>query len=74
MLEYIVCDDGSIEAGSRRDDTSGARESHGDRVIAVAGALMLCEEGTAAPEPAPMYGQQTLGAILKHEEITGNEN
>ena len=74
MLEYIVCDDGSIEAGSRRDDTSGARESHGDRVIAVAGALMLCDEGSAAPEQKPMYGQQTLGAILGHEELMNDEN
>jgi hypothetical protein len=69
MLEYIVLEDGSIEAGSRRDESSGARESHGDRVIATAGALMLCEEGVGAPEQAPAYEEDTLGAILKHEEI-----
>jgi hypothetical protein len=69
MLEYIVLDDGSIEAGSRRDDSSGARESHGDRVIATAGALMLCDEGVGEPESAPLYEENTLGAILNHEEI-----
>lgn len=69
MLEYIVLEDGSIEAGSRRDESSGARESHGDRVIAVAGALMLCDEVGEALEPPPAYEEDTLGAILKHEEI-----
>ena len=69
MLEYIVLDDGSIEAGSRRDDSSGARESHGDRVIATAGALMLCDEGVGEPASAPLYEEHTLGAILNHEEI-----
>ena len=69
MLEYVVLDDGSIEAGSRRDDSSGARESHGDRVIACAGALMLCDEAGAPVEEEPMYGGDTLGSILKHEEV-----
>lgn len=69
MLEYVVLDDGSIEAGSRRDDSSGARESHGDRVIALAGALMLCDEvGQPIPE-APEFGEHSLGSILKHSEV-----
>jgi len=69
MLEYVVLDDGSIEAGSRRDEASGARESHGDRVIAFAGALMLCDEiGAAVPEEQ-VFGTDTLGSILKHDEV-----
>jgi hypothetical protein len=69
MLEYVVLDDGSIEAGSRRDESSGARESHGDRVIALAGALMLCDEvGQPIPEQ-PEFGEHTLGSILKHSEV-----
>jgi hypothetical protein len=69
MLEYVVLDDGSIEAGSRRDEATGARESHGDRVIALAGALMLCDEvGQPIPEK-PEFGEYTLGSILKHEEV-----
>lgn len=69
MLEYIVLDDGSIEAGSRRDESSGARESHGDRVIAVAGALMLCDEVGEAMDAPASYEEHTLGAILKHDEV-----
>jgi len=69
MLEYVVLDDGSIEAGSRRDEASGARESHGDRVIAFAGALMLCDEiGAALPEEQ-VFQADTLGSILKHDEV-----
>ena len=69
MLEYVVLDDGSIEAGSRRDEATGARESHGDRVMALAGALMLCDEvGQPIPEK-PEFGKYTLGSILKHEEV-----
>jgi hypothetical protein len=34
----------------------------------------LCDEGSAAPEQKPMYGQQTLGAILGHEELMNDEN
>jgi hypothetical protein len=69
MLEYVVMDDGSIEAGSRRDEASGARESHGDRVIALAGALMLCDEvGQPIPEQ-PEFGEHSLGSILKHSEV-----
>jgi hypothetical protein len=69
MLEYVVLDDGSIEAGSRRDEASGARESHGDRVIALAGALMLCEEVGQPIPVAPEFAEHTLGSLLKHEEI-----
>ena len=69
MLEYVVLDDGGIEAGSRRDETTGARESHGDRVIALAGALMLCDEvGQPIPEKSE-FGEYTLGALLKHDDV-----
>jgi hypothetical protein len=69
MLDYIILDDGSIEAASVRDMTSGARESHGDRVIAIAGALMLCDEGVGPERPQSGYAPETLGAILKHSEV-----
>jgi len=73
MLEYVVLEDGSIEAGSRRDEQSGAREAHGDRVIATAGALMLCDEAGYTAETPPAYERDTLGAILGHDEITRGE-
>ena len=69
MLEYIVMDDGAIEAASVRDLSSGARESHGDRVIALAGALMLCDEGVGPRDNKTGYAPETLGSILKHNEV-----
>lgn len=69
MLEYVVMDDGAIEAASVRDLSSGARESHGDRVIALAGALMLCDEGVGPERPKSGFSPDSLGAILKHDEV-----
>lgn len=69
MMDYVILDDGSIEAGSVRDLSTGARESHGDRVIAIAGALMLCDEGVGPERPRSGYAPDSLGAILKHDEV-----
>lgn len=69
MLDYVIMDDGSIEAGSVRDLSTGARESHGDRVIALAGALMLCDEGVGPERPRSGFSPDSLGAILKHDEV-----
>jgi hypothetical protein len=69
MLDYVILEDGSIEAASVRDLSSGARESHGDRVIACAGALMLCEEGVSAEVRELALPSEALGVILKHNEV-----
>jgi hypothetical protein len=69
MLDYVILEDGSIEAASVRDMSSGARESHGDRVIALAGALMLCEEGVSPELPDEGLPSESLGVILKHGEV-----
>jgi hypothetical protein len=69
MMDYVILDDGSIEAASVRDLSSGARESHGDRVIACAGALMLCEEGVSADLRESALPSEALGVILKHDEV-----
>jgi hypothetical protein len=69
LLDYVILEDGSIEAGSRRDLSSGARESHGDRVIALAGALMLCEEGVGPERPEAGLPAESLGVLLKHDEV-----
>lgn len=69
MLDYVIMDDGSIEQSSVKDLSSGARESHGDRVIALAGALMLCDEGTGPERPEPSLPEDCLGAILQHDEV-----
>lgn len=69
MLDYVILEDGSIEAASVRDLTSGARESHGDRVIACAGALMLCEEGVSSENLDTALPSEALGVILNHKEV-----
>lgn len=69
MLDYVILEDGSIESSSVRDLSSGARESHGDRVIACAGALMLCEEGVSPDLPEQALPSEALGVILKHDEV-----
>jgi len=69
MLGYVILDDGAIEAGSRRDLSSGARESHGDRVIALAGALMLCEEGVSERSEDDGLPPESLGKLLRHDEV-----
>ncbi len=47
---YVLTDTGRIEAGEIADESTGARESHGDRVIASALARRGLE---AQPEPKP---------------------
>lgn len=69
MMDYVILEDGSIEAASVRDMSSGARESHGDRVIACAGALMLCEEGIGPERPEPALPETALGVLLRHDEV-----
>jgi hypothetical protein len=69
MLDYVILEDGSIEQASVRDISSGARESHGDRVIALAGALMLCDEGLSPDVPDDGLPEDALGVILKHGEV-----
>jgi len=69
MMDYVILEDGSIESASVRDLSSGARESHGDRVIACAGALMLCDEGLSEARAEPTLPGDSLGAILRHDEV-----
>lgn len=69
MMDYVILEDGSIEAASVRDLGSGARESHGDRVIACAGALMLCEEGVSPERLDSALPGDSLGVILRHDEV-----
>jgi hypothetical protein len=69
MLDYVITADGSIEAASTVDLSSGARESHGDRVVALAGALMLCDEGVGPESDDPGLPGDSLGVLLRHDEV-----
>ena len=69
MLGYEVTDEGAVESASRADLSSGARESHGDRVIALAGALMLCGESGLPMVSEACLPEESLGALLRHKEV-----
>jgi len=69
MLDYVFFADGSIGPGHLQDETTGARESHGDRVIAYAGAVFMREEAPHFDGTKPMFKRNTLGDILGHAEV-----
>lgn len=64
MLEYVFYDDGSIGPGQLADETSGARESHGDRVIGYAGCVFMRREVAKYEEDEPLDKPGTLGEWL----------
>lgn len=69
MLEYVYYEDGSIGPGTMRDERTGARESHGDRVIAYAGCVFLRGEVPAFEKISPTYKEGSLGDVLNHAEV-----
>lgn len=69
-LTYVYYEDGSIGPGHLRDETTGAREAHGDRVIAAAiGWMMVGEAPRFVPE-AKRFEEGTFGAIDGHTAET----
>jgi len=69
MLEYVYYEDGSIGPGVMRDERTGARESHGDRVIAYAGCVFLRSESPRYEEMSPAYLPGSMGDILGHKGV-----
>lgn len=67
--DYIIYASGGIGPGRLRSETSGAREAHGDRVIALALALLLAEDGGLGPEPTKRLPDRSIGALLHHTEV-----
>jgi hypothetical protein len=69
----VVYKDGSLgPARLEVDESSGAREAHGDRVVAFAGAVMLLEDANPdAERPDPNYGLPdfSLGSMLNMDEL-----
>ena len=68
--DYVVYEEGGIGPGRLRSEASGAREAHGDRVIALGLALLLAEDGGLGPEPKERLPDYSLGVLLKHDEVT----
>lgn len=69
MLEYVYYPDGSIGPGHMQDETTGARESHGDRVIAYAGVVFMRQEAPRFIEERGGFKVGSMGEVLKHEEV-----
>ena len=69
MLEYVYFEDGSIGPGTMRDERTGARESHGDRVIAYAGCVFLRAEAPHFDVIVPKYVRGTMGDVMNHAEV-----
>lgn len=69
MLEYVVLANGALDAQSRADLSTGAREAHGDRVIAGALAVMACDESHSDPDPAPAILPGTMGELMRMDEL-----
>ena len=68
-LNYVITEQGGIESASVQDELSGAKEAHGDRIIAIAGCVMLRKEWPIYYEEGSReWGPDTLGAILKVDE------
>ena len=69
----VVYKDGSLgPARLEIDASSGAREAHGDRVVAFAGAVMLLDDANPdAERPDPNYGMPdfSLGNMLNMDEL-----
>jgi len=74
MLEYVYMDNGSIGPGLLRDETTGAKEAHGDRVIAYAGCVYMRSEAPRFVKPTIEYEPGSMGDVLKHEEVWETED
>ena len=69
LLEYVYFSDGSIGPGHMQDETTGARESHGDRVIAYACVVYMRQEAPRFLEESSGYAAGSMGEILNHAEV-----
>ena len=66
-LEYEIYEDSSIGPGQLREEQTGAREAHGDRVICYGLCLIGAEEEPVWSEPEPAgYAAGTYGDIFGH--------
>ena len=74
VLEYRYFEDGSIgpsktlRGGAMEDEPSGAREAHGDRVIAYAGVVLMRDEISKFIEEPEPDRRGTFGEFLDMEK------
>ena len=68
-LNYVITENGGIESASVRDENTGAKEAHGDRIIAISGCILLRKEWPSYYEDNKTeWGPDTLGSILKVDQ------
>lgn len=71
MLAYVLDGNGRVIPGRLRDESTGARENHGDRVIALALAWMALDDAPVPGQERPDYAPGSAGELLKHWEVFG---
>lgn len=69
MLGYVLDGNGRVIPGRLRDESTGARENHGDRVIALALAWMAKDDAPVPGEEQAEYAPGSAGDLLKHWEV-----
>lgn len=80
MLEYRYFDDGSIgpsrtyKGNPMADETSGAREAHGDRVVAYAGVVLMRSEVAKFERPIEGDRPGTFGHFLEMGDILDKDD
>jgi hypothetical protein len=72
MMQYTFYPDGGIGPGMLREEMTGARAAHGDRVIAyMLGAYGISEAPKVLNEGKPVYPEGTYGYI--HQQIEAQD-
>lgn len=71
MLAYVLDGNGRVIPGRLRDESTGARENHGDRVIALALAWLAIDDAPVPGQEQDDYAPGTAGDLLRHREVFG---
>ena len=69
MLAYVLDGNGRVIPGRLRDESTGARENHGDRVIALALAWMALDDAPVPGQTEEQYAPGSAGDIFRHWEV-----
>ncbi len=69
MLAYVLDGNGRVIPGRLRDESTGARENHGDRVIALALAWMAMDDAPVPGGEQESYAPGTAGDLFRHWEV-----
>lgn len=69
MLAYVLDGNGRVIPGRLRDESTGARENHGDRVIALALAWLAIDDAPVPGQEQEVYPEGSAGDLLKHWEV-----